>query len=70
MELYNRLKNNFFIMAGPNVIESEEHVLFMAKQLKNVFLNYNIEFIFKTSFDKANRSSLSSYRGVGIEVGI
>jgi len=70
MDLYNRLKNNFFIMAGPNVIESEEHVLFMAKQLKHFFDNYNIEFIFKTSFDKANRSSLSSYRGVGIEEGV
>ena len=65
--LYQRLKNNFFIMAGPNVIESEEHVLFMAKELKNIMKNYKIEYIFKVSFDKANRSSINSYRGLGIE---
>ena len=70
MDLYNKLKNNFFIMAGPNVIESEEHVMFMARQLRDFFANYNIEFIFKTSFDKANRSSLNSYRGVGLEEGL
>lgn len=70
MDLYNRLKNRFFIMAGPNVIESDEHVIFMARQLRDFFADYNIEFIFKTSFDKANRSSLNSYRGVGIEEGL
>lgn len=70
MDLYNRLKNNFFIMAGPNVIESEEHVMYMARELKNFFSNYNVEFIFKTSFDKANRSSLNSYRGVSLEEGL
>ena len=70
MELYNKLKHTFFIMAGPNVIESEEHIMFMAQQLKDFFSNYDVEFIFKTSFDKANRSSLNSYRGVDIEEGI
>ena len=68
--MFERLKTNFFIIAGPNVIESEEHVLFMAKSLKEIFSKYNIEFIFKVSFDKANRTSLSSYRGVGIKDGI
>jgi 2-dehydro-3-deoxyphosphooctonate aldolase (KDO 8-P synthase) len=70
MDLYNKLKNNFFIMAGPNVIENEDHVMHMAKQLRDFFADYNVEFIFKTSFDKANRSSLSSYRGVGIKEGV
>ena len=70
MDLYNRLKNKFFIMAGPNVIENEEHVMYMARQLRDFFASYNVEFIFKTSFDKANRSSLSSYRGVGIKEGM
>tara|TARA_Y100000590_G_scaffold80432_1_gene89313 strand:- start:3266 stop:4060 length:795 start_codon:yes stop_codon:yes gene_type:complete len=70
MDLYNRLKNKFFIMAGPNVIESEEHVMYMARQLRDFFANYNVEFIFKTSFDKANRSSLSSYRGVDLNEGL
>ena len=68
--LFEKMKNNFFIIAGPNVIESEEHVLLMAKLLKNFFSQYNIVFIFKTSFDKANRSSLNSYRGLGIDEGI
>ena len=67
---YDNLKNNFFIIAGPNVIESEEHVLFMAKSLKEIFSKYNIQFIFKTSFDKANRSDGNSYRGVGMDEGL
>lgn len=67
---YQNLKNNFFIIAGPNVIESEEHVLFMAKSLKEIFSKYKVQFIFKTSFDKANRSSLGSYRGVSLEEGL
>jgi 2-dehydro-3-deoxyphosphooctonate aldolase (KDO 8-P synthase) len=57
-------------MCGPNVIESEEHTLFMAKELKKIFIQYNAEFIFKVSFDKANRSSLNSYRGLGFEEGL
>ena len=64
------LKQKFFVIAGPNVIESEEHVLFMAKKLKNIFDRYDINFIFKVSFDKANRSSLKSYRGLGFEEGL
>ena len=62
--------NKFFIMCGPNVIESEEHTLKMAHSLKEIFSNYDVDFIFKTSFDKANRSSLNSYRGLGFEEGI
>ncbi len=58
------------IMCGPNVIESEEHTIFMANQLKNIFDKYNIRYIFKTSFDKANRSSLNSYRGLGFKEGL
>ena len=64
------LNNKKFIMCGPNVIESEEHTLFMAKSLKNIFDKYDINFYFKTSFDKANRSSLNSYRGLGIDEGL
>ncbi len=67
---FDELQKKFFIIAGPNVIESEEHVLFMAKSLKDIFSKYNITFIFKTSFDKANRSSLNSYRGVSLEEGL
>jgi len=58
------------IFCGPNVIESEEHTLFMANQLKNIFEKYDVDFYFKVSFDKANRSSLNSYRGIGFEEGL
>ena len=68
--MFNNLKEKFFIIAGPNVIESEEHVMEMAKELKKIFSNYDVNFIFKTSFDKANRTSLSSYRGLGFEEGL
>ena len=66
---YTDLKKKFFVMAGPNVIESEEHCLFMAKSLKEIFSKYDVNFIFKVSFDKANRTSASSYRGVPFEEG-
>lgn len=57
-------------MAGPNVIESEEHTLYMAEQVKKVVEKYNVDFYFKVSFDKANRSSLESFRGPGLENGV
>jgi len=68
--MYQQIKNNFFIIAGPNVIESEEQVMNIASKLKSIFENYNVNFIFKVSFDKANRTSLSSYRGLGFEEGL
>lgn len=58
------------VMCGPNVIESEEHTTSMARKLKSLFAHYNVDFVFKVSFDKANRSSLNSYRGPGFEEGI
>lgn len=67
---YEDLKNNFFVMVGPNVIESEEHIMKMAKEIKKIMNKLDIKFIFKTSFDKANRSSITSYRGLGIEEGL
>ena len=67
---YNDLKSKFFIIAGPNVIESESHTLQMAKTLKERFSKYDIQYIFKTSFDKANRTSLNSYRGPSFEEGL
>ena len=66
---YEDLKYRFFIIAGPNVIESENHVLFMASKLKDIFDRYNITFIFKVSFYKANRSSIESYHGISVEEG-
>lgn len=64
------MKNKFFIICGPNVIESEEHTMFMAEKIKQIMDKYNVLFIFKTSFDKANRTSLNSYRGLGIQEGL
>ncbi len=60
----------FLLIAGPCVIESEELTLSLARDLKILAEERNIELIFKASFDKANRSSLKSYRGPGFEPGL
>ena len=62
--------NTFFLIAGPCVIESEEHCLLMAEKIKNITDKLGIPLIFKASFDKANRTSIKSFRGVGIEESI
>jgi len=62
--------NPLFLIGGPCVIESEDHTLHMAKAIKGVCDNLGISFIFKASYDKANRSSIQSYRGPGIEKGL
>ncbi|AFZ83748.1 2-dehydro-3-deoxyphosphooctonate aldolase kdsA [Candidatus Kinetoplastibacterium blastocrithidii TCC012E] len=59
-----------FLIAGPCVIESSEIAFETAKVLKDITDNMNINFIYKSSFDKANRSSDSSFRGIGIEKGL
>ncbi len=60
----------FCLIAGPCVIESEEHVLQMAEELTSIAESQDVDLIFKSSFDKANRSSVESYRGPGIERGL
>lgn len=62
--------NIFCLIAGPCVIENEKIVFQIAKKLKEVSKTNRIPFIFKASFDKANRSSINSYRGPGIEKGL
>lgn len=64
------LSQPFFLMAGPCVIENEALVMDTAGHLKEVCDDLNIHFIFKSSFDKANRSSLKGYRGLGIDKGL
>lgn len=59
-----------FLIAGPCVIESEELVFEVASAMKTTTNELGIDFIFKASFDKANRSSTGSYRGPGIEKGL
>lgn len=58
------------IIAGPCVIESEEEVLMIARSLKSIATKGKLDLFFKASFDKANRSSGSKYRGPGIEEGL
>jgi 2-dehydro-3-deoxyphosphooctonate aldolase (KDO 8-P synthase) len=60
----------FFLIAGPCVIESEELALQTATELKDICERLGISFIYKSSFDKANRSSSKSFRGPGIEQGL
>src|SRR6202046_3316032 len=60
----------FFLIAGPCVIESEGLVMDVAGRLKEMTAALKIPFIFKASFDKANRSSRSSFRGPGLESGL
>ena len=59
-----------FLIAGPCVIESEDMTLRVAEELKNVCIKLGVPFIFKSSFDKANRSSNSTFRGFGMEEGL
>lgn len=59
-----------FLIAGPCVIESEKHALFMAEVIKGVTRALNVPFIFKASYDKANRTSLRSFRGPGLAEGL
>ncbi len=64
------LDHRFFLIAGTCVIESEQSALDVAGQLKEITSALNIPFIYKSSFDKANRSSGNSFRGLGMEKGL
>ncbi|TVU51404.1 hypothetical protein EJB05_02834 [Eragrostis curvula] len=70
--LFDSLKaaQPFFLLARPNVIESEEHVMKMAKHIKGITTKLGIPLVFKSSFDKANRTSSKSFRGPGLEEGL
>lgn len=65
-----RSKERLFFIAGPCVIEGREFALKTAEDLKKIFDTAGVPFIYKSSFDKANRSSEGSFRGVGIEKGL
>lgn len=62
--------NPLFLIAGPCVIESESHARKMAEQISRIAADANIPYIFKASYDKANRSSVKSYRGPGLKEGL
>src|SRR5580693_8698710 len=61
---------DLFLIAGPCVIESEEHAMRMAEIIKGVARSLGIPLIFKASYDKANRTSIRSYRGPGLKEGL
>ena len=60
-------KNPLTLIAGPCQLESEQHAMDMAGKIKEITDKFNIGFVYKTSFDKANRTSLTSKRGAGLE---
>ncbi|MEK9731789.1 MAG: 3-deoxy-8-phosphooctulonate synthase [Pelagibacteraceae bacterium] len=60
----------FFLISGPCQLESRDHAIFIAEQIKKICEKLKIKLVFKTSFDKANRTSLDSKRGIGIDKSI
>lgn len=70
MTLFEQIQQKPFFILGPCVMESQELLYEVAEQVARVKQQYNIPVVFKSSFDKANRTSVSSYRGPGIEKGM
>ena len=62
--------SRFLLIAGPCVIESQENIMEIAGQIKDIAERLDLEYYFKASFDKANRTSINSYRGPGIDEGL
>ena len=69
-ELYQKLQTEKFIISGPCVIENEYMIMHLAENIKKITEDLDLTYIFKASFDKANRTSLDSYRGPGLEEGL
>jgi 2-dehydro-3-deoxyphosphooctonate aldolase (KDO 8-P synthase) len=65
-----RREGDLFLIAGPCVIESERHALMMAESIAQITDRLDVAYIFKASYDKANRSSARSFRGFGMEEGL
>ena len=65
LEISNNKK--IFLIAGPCQLESEQHAMDMAGSIRDITKKLNMGFVYKTSFDKANRTSLKSKRGMGLE---
>jgi len=57
-------------MAGPNVIQSQDHIFKMCRQIKHITDSVGVKLVFKSSFDKANRTSAKSFRGPGVDEGL
>lgn len=69
-ETLEERSGELFLIAGPCVIESEKHAMGMADAIARITSRFRIPYIFKASYDKANRSSNSSFRGIGTEEGL
>ena len=60
----------FFLISGPCQLENRDHAMFMAEEIKKITDKLQINLVYKTSFDKANRTSLKSERGIGLDKSI
>jgi 2-dehydro-3-deoxyphosphooctonate aldolase (KDO 8-P synthase) len=69
-DLYSRLKSGKFLIAGPCVIENEAMALHLAEKIDRMARDHGFIYVFKASFDKANRTSNASFRGPGLEKGL
>jgi 2-dehydro-3-deoxyphosphooctonate aldolase (KDO 8-P synthase) len=65
-----RREGDLFLIAGPCVIESKDHAMMMAREISRVASGLDIPFVFKASYDKANRSSARTFRGLGMKEGL
>jgi len=70
MSLYENIKNNTFLLSGPCIIENETMVMNLAEKIAKIAEELNLTYVFKASFDKANRTSVDSYRGHGMKEGL
>ena len=68
--LYDQLRQSPFVIAGPCVIEDESTVMHLAEQIARICEKLSVTYIFKASFDKANRTSVDAFRGPGLEEGL
>lgn len=70
MTLYDKIKTNTFLLSGPCVIENESMIMHLAEKIAAIAEELKFTYIFKASFDKANRTSVDSFRGPGIDEGL
>lgn len=70
MSLYNKIQTTPFLIAGPCIIENESMVMNLAEKISKIAEELRLTYVFKASFDKANRTSVDSYRGHGIKEGL
>ena len=61
---------SIILIAGPCQIESKDHAFFVCSEIEKITKSLNLKFVYKSSFDKANRTSINSKRGVGLEKGL